>query len=121
MAKNTNITIENKLSKFENFLSYFTPQCIGQYKGNDIYLSSTRDYVELFYKDIVLYDNSGSGNHIMVYESCGVKIPKTYTKPYFNMLDTIGFSHLIDKAPEANIGPSTINKMFHQIYYSITG
>ena len=56
-----------------------------------------------------------------MYESCGVKIPKTYTKPYFNMLDTISFNHLIDKAPEANIGTSTINKMFHQIYYSITG
>lgn len=121
MAENKNTTVEYTLSKFEKFLSYFTPQCIGQYKGNDIFLASTRDYVELFYKDIVLYDNSGARNHIRVYESCGVKIPKTYTKPYFNMIDTICFNHLIDKAPEANIGTSTINKMFHQIYYSITG
>lgn len=114
-------TYEKTLSKFEKFLSYFTPQYIGQYKGNDIFLSSTRDYTELFYKDIVLYDNSGAENHIVIYESCGVKIPKTYNKPYMNMLDSINFNHLIDYAPSANIGPNPINKMFHQIYYSIIG
>ena len=114
-------TSENSLSKFEKFLSYFTPQFIGNYKGHDIFLSSTKDYSELFYKDIVLYDNSGAKNHITVYESCGIKIPKTYNKPYFNMLDTIQFNHLTKHAPEANIGCSQINKMFHQLYYSISG
>ena len=44
-----------------------------------------------------------------------------YNKPYFNMLDTIQFNHLTKHAPEANMGCSQINKMFHQLYYSISG